>query len=348
MEYYNNWLESEFNGIGVSCDKYFDEMFLQRVFYNQKLYDYEIDYILKKTFEDLDGVKSHYTEKKIEGGFDGIESIIVFLESERNPNYQICEPLLDRIQERYKDKKIICVHQDWKKENTKYIKIPTIRFLGEAIRGCGTQLDGANPMNMSKSLHHQTNEVQREKLFLCGNRTRRFHRDEFINFLRKNNLEEKGLVSVRWEGKTLEDSCTDLELSENPMQTFYNNVFCDVSAESMHQRLEGKGVGHFQSEKIFKPFIYKVIPMIISWPDTDWVLRRLNLDLFDDVIDTSFYQQDDLDEKFKIIKSNLSIIENECVEDKRFKDSIWNRLNKNYERIMDYGNMKNYIKDFNK
>ncbi len=105
MEYYNNWLESEFNGIGVSCDKYFDEMFLQRVFYNQKLYDYEIDYILKKTFEDLDGVKSHYTEKKIEGGFEGIESIIVFLESERNPNYQICEPLLDRIQERYKDKK---------------------------------------------------------------------------------------------------------------------------------------------------------------------------------------------------------------------------------------------------
>ena len=51
MEHYNNWLESEFNGLGVSCDKYFDEMFLQRVFYNQKLYDYEIDYILKKTFK---------------------------------------------------------------------------------------------------------------------------------------------------------------------------------------------------------------------------------------------------------------------------------------------------------
>ena len=78
-------------------------------------------------------------------------------------------------------------------------------------------MDGTNPMNMSKSLHHQTNEVQREKLFLCGNRTRRFHRDEFINFLRKKNLEERGLVSIRWEGKTLEDSCTDLELSENPM-----------------------------------------------------------------------------------------------------------------------------------
>ena len=57
MEYYNNWIESEFNGIGVSCDKYFDKMFLQRVFYNQKLYDYEIDYVLKKTFDDLDNVK---------------------------------------------------------------------------------------------------------------------------------------------------------------------------------------------------------------------------------------------------------------------------------------------------
>ena len=99
MEYYNNWIESEFNGIGVSCDKYFDKMFLQRVFYNQKLYDYEIDYVLKKTFDDLDNVKS----------FEKFESLIVFLESERNPNYKICEPLLDKIQERYKDKKIIMI-----------------------------------------------------------------------------------------------------------------------------------------------------------------------------------------------------------------------------------------------
>jgi hypothetical protein len=338
VEYYNNWLESEFNGIGVSCDKYFDKMFLQRVFYNQKLYDYEIDYVLKKTFDDLDNVKS----------FEKFESLIVFLESERNPNYKICEPLLDKIQERYKDKKIICVHQDWRIEDTKYIKIPTIRMLGEAINGCGTRLDGNNPLGMSKSLHEQNNQVQRQKLFLCGNRFRRFHRDELINFLRENNLEKKGLISILWEGKTLEDSCPNLELSDNPMQTFYNNVFCEISTESMHQRLVGRGVGHYTSEKIWKPFIYKVIPMIVTWPDSDLVLRKLNLDLFDDIIDTSFYQEDDLNKKFEIIKSNLSIIENECVEDKRFKDSIWERLNKNYQKVMDYGNIKNYIKSFNK
>jgi len=348
VEYYNNWIESEFRGIGINCGEFFDEMFLQRVFYNQKLYDYEIDYILKKTFEDLDGVKSHYTEKKIQGGFDKFESIIVFLESERNPNYQVCEPLLDRIQEKYQDKKIICVHQDWKKEKTKYIKIPTIRFLDEAIRGCGTSLDGYHPYNMSKSFHEQNNEVKRQKLFLCGNRRRAHHRDELINFLRESNLEEKGLMSVVWLGKTLEDSCPDLELSENTMQTFYNNVFCDISAESMHQRLQGRGVGHFQSEKIWKPFIYKVIPMIISWPDTDWVLRRMNLDLFDDIIDTSFYQEDDLDKKFKIIKDNLLIIESECVENQKFKEDIWSRLNYNYKKVMDYGNIKKYIKGFNK
>ena len=347
MVHYNNWIESEFRGIRIDCGELFDEMFLHRVFYNHKLYNYEIDYILKKAFTDLDGVKKHYTDKKINGGFDSIKSIIVFLESERNPNYQVCEPLLDAIQERYKDKKIVCVHQDWKKEKTKYIKIPTLRFLGEAILGCGTQLDGINPNNMSKSLHHQTNEIKRKKLFICGNRRRAHHRDELVNFLRQNNLEGNGLVSIGWEGQTLEDSCSDLELSENPMQTFYNNVFCDISAESMHQRLQGRGVGHFQSEKIWKPFIYKVIPMIISWPDTDWVLRRLNLDLFDDIIDTSFYQEDDLNKKFKIIKSNLSIIENECVEDGRFKNFIWDRLNENYKSVLDYGNMKRYIRSFN-
>jgi len=347
VEHYNNWIESEFRGIGIDCGEFFDKMFLQRVFYNQKLYDYEIDYILKKTFDDLDGVKKHYTEKKINGGFDSIKSIIVFLETERNPNYQICEPLLDRIQERYKDKKIICVHQDWRMEKTKYIKIPTLRFLGEAILGCGTQLDGISPNNMSKSLHYQTNEIERKKLFICGNRRRAHHRDELVNFLKQNNLEQKGLISVGWEDKTLEDSCSDLELSENPMQTFYNNVFCDISAESMHQRLQGRGVGHFQSEKIWKPFIYKVIPMIISWKDTDWVLRRMDLDLFDDVIDTSFYQEDDLDKKFKIIKDNLFVIEDKCVENQKFKDDIWYRLEENYKKVMDYGNIKKYIGTFN-
>ena len=33
------------------------------------------------------------------------------------------------------------------------------------------------------------------------------------------------------------------------------------------------------------------------------------------------------------IKNNLSIIENKCVQNKRFSEEIWIRLNKNYKKI---------------
>ena len=48
-----------------------------------------------------------------------------------------------------------------------------------------------------------------------------------------------------------------------------------------------------------------------------------------------FYNTDDLDKKFEIIKSNLKIIENDLIVDNRFRDDIWLRLKSNQDRLFD-------------
>ena len=45
-----------------------------------------------------------------------------------------------------------------------------------------------------------------------------------------------------------------------------------------------------------------------------------------------------------IIKNNLYIIEKACVEHKRFKDNIWERLLENNIKIKDQNNYVNYVK----
>ena len=69
------------------------------------------------------------------------------------------------------------------------------------------------------------------------------------------------------------------------------------------------------------------------------------LDLFDDVIDTSFYKIEDLDEKNRIIKNNLEVIENDLTINGRFRDNIWDRLKKNQEHFIDYKNYYKYVWD---
>ena len=323
--------ESNSEVMFVNMNDFFDERFQQRVYGEKGLYSYEREWILEYFLKYIDW-------------YNAIETMVVYIETERAPNFIQTLPILDRIQELYPSVEIICVHSDWKEYESRYIKIPSHIWAHEAVSGiqphAGDFIDLRH--NLTQEYFIQSNDIERNKLFLCANRTRHYHKDELINFIRQNNLEDRGLISVRWENITLENSSQNLKVGKNPMQSFYNNVFCDISPGSMHNT----GIGYFESEKIYKPFVYCVIPMVISWPDCDKPLRKLGLDLFDDIIDTSFYQEGDLDKKFEIIKNNLYIIENECVEHKRFKDNIWERLLENNIKITDNNSYVNYVKSF--
>ena len=75
--------------------------------------------------------------------------------------------------------------------------------------------------------------------------------------------------------------------------------------------------------------------MLVSVIDYDKYLKDAGFDLFEDVIDTSFYKTGDLDKKFEIFKENFDIIENDLTIDGRFRDDIWKRLKTNQSIFMD-------------
>ena len=321
----------------------FDHRFVFRNYDDDGLYSYELDY-LKKTF------LRFYESTLSRGDLQDKDTIVIAIETERAPKYKSCIPFLDFIQELFPDKKIICSHHDWQEVDAKYKKIPSLSYLDGAISGCGIQIT-EDPMDYDREDYIISNDTHRDKLFICTHRTRRIHKDKQIKFIRENDLENKGLISIAWERKYLEDNLEGRVLSEieitdkisNPMKAFYGMVYCDISCESLHGHDSYSGIGHFQSEKIFKPFIYGVIPMITTWKDSDKPLRILELDLFDDVIDTSFWSEENLEKKFEIIKNNIFTIERDCIENNRFKDDIWERILYNHNTILDTKSMKKFV-----
>ena len=332
------------NVIYVDLTRFFEHKFVGRVYADEAHHSYEIDF-LKKSFEVF--LKKIIRDKM---DLDSIKTIVVTIESERAPKYESCVPFLDFIQSRFPNKKLVCSHHDWQEVDTKYKKIPSLEYLDAAISGCGTQIT-EDPLDYKKEEYTISNDTHRDKLFICTHKTRRIHKDKQIRFIRDNDLEDKGLISISWERKYLEDNLEGSVLSEieitdkksNPMKAFYGMVYCDISCESLHGHDSYSGIGHFQSEKIFKPFIYGVIPMITTWKDSDKPLRILGLDLFDDVIDTSFWGEENLEKKFEIIKNNIFTIERDCIENNKFKDDIWKRILKNHNTILNPISMGKFV-----
>ena len=75
--------------------------------------------------------------------------------------------------------------------------------------------------------------------------------------------------------------------------------------------------------------------LVGRFDEFDKYLKDAGFDLFEDVIDTSFYKTGDLDKKFEIFKENFDIIENDLTIDGRFRDDIWKRLKTNQSIFMD-------------
>ena len=171
--------------------------------------------------------------------------------------------------------------------------------------------------------------------------------------MKKNNLLEDAHYSIGWEGKWLEDDVGESTTGMNgpddyKLIPYYENVFTEIITTSMigYEKLDvgwRAGKGYHNDEKIFRPFLMGVIPMILSYPNIDVHLKDIGFDMFDDVLDTSFYKLDDVEKQFQIIKENLKIIKSDLTIEGRFRDDIWVRLENNREYFLDKENIKRYL-----
>jgi len=246
------------------------------------------------------------------------------------------------LQKNFSDKEFILLVDDYRELDLDF------KFIKSMAGWCivlhhAKDRDGEDMINFKNIDNHHRN-----KLFLSRNNKGKHHRREWVKFLEDNNLKEKGYVSEGWNGIFLEDGIDTVEIlpdgrypsrNDFSLLDFYNDSFCEVVLSSEYDIKKWSYYGAFDSEKEWRPFLCCVIPQIVIFKNYDDYLRAEGFDLFDDVLDTSFYKTDDLDKKFEIIKSNLKIIENDLIVDNRFRDDIWLRLKSNQDRLFDgWGN----------
>lgn len=259
----------------------------------------------------------------------------------------VINEITKKLQENFKDKKFILLVDDYRELDLDFSLI-------ESMAGWATVIEHAKEHDGEEmSSFKQIDNHPRNKLFLSRNNKGKNHRIAWVKFLEDNDLKEKGLVSEGWNGFFLEHLNDDFietvetfeqigynnnqwnqrypSRDDKSLMSFYNDVFCEVVTSS--ECTKSQFYGCFDSEKEWRPFLFCVIPQIIIFENYDEYLREQGFDLFDDVLDTSFYKIEDLEQKFKIIKNNLNIIEEDLVVDKRFRDDIWIRLKNNQRNL---------------
>ena len=250
----------------------------------------------------------------------------------------VVNEITKELQKNFPDKEFILLVDDYRELDLdfKFIK----SMAGWCIVLHHAEEHDGEEMKTFKSIDNH----RRNKLFLSRNNKGKHHRREWVKFLEDNNLKEKGYVSEGWNGIFLEDGIDTVEIlpdgrypsrNDFSLLDFYNDSFCEVVLSSEYDIKKWSYYGAFDSEKEWRPFLCCVIPQIVIFKNYDDYLRAEGFDLFDDVLDTSFYNTDDLDKKFEIIKSNLKIIENDLIVDNRFRDDIWLRLKSNQDRLFD-------------
>jgi hypothetical protein len=280
------------------------------------------------------------------------KDIIFWKRGERFDYLTFEKNILLRLQKEYSSKEFISIFNDYREFNTPFKYIPALPWWGNVL---------SSNWNKIKDIKNISNTHQREKLFLSRNRNPKYQRKKLVSFLRQNDLFDRGYVSVGWENKfienteavkllnlTLKNVSHRASFEDFNLLKYYSNVFCEVVTESGYHAIvpdhpEITPYGYFDSEKVWRPFMMCVIPMIITYPNYDDYLKDAGFDMFDDVIDTSFYKIEDLDEKNRIIKSNLEVIENDLTINGRFRDNIWDRLKENQEYFLDFKNYYKYV-----
>lgn len=271
------------------------------------------------------------------------EVMVLTLSSDRAPKFYLFEPILHDLVAEF-GKKIIIIYNDAKKYDTQIKHIFSPQMWGSSIeRHYHKLLEDRkgheatfNAMEVDNVKRIKNNK--RKKLFLSQNFQSRPHKRQWINFIKKHNLQQSGYVSIGWEKIFIEDYFKEFSWSK-----VYSDVLCEVTPETMMGYYNNSERAWSLQEKIWKPFKYKVIPMMIVYENTDEYLRDMGFDLFDDVLDTSFYKEPISDKKFEIIRKNLEIISNELSFNGRFNDDIWLRLEKNQEHFLDKENIKRYL-----
>jgi hypothetical protein len=137
----------------------------------------------------------------------------------------------------------------------------------------------------------------------------------------------------------------------NPV--FHSCLF-NLVAESSSQTDPSIWRSIFISEKTFKAFGLRQIPVWFAVPGLVTEVRKLGFDMFDDIVDHSYDSIDNEDQRFssvfdQIQQLNRELDLNQC---QQLRDNVQHRLNNNFNLLLYYKStvnqqLQNIIREFN-
>jgi len=133
------------------------------------------------------------------------------------------------------------------------------------------------------------------------------------------------------------------------------NIVVETSSQTApsHPRTPRGWYSIFITEKTFKSFGLRQIPIWFAVPGLVTEVRKLGFDMFDDIIDHSYDLVDDEDKRFtqvfdQIKKLNSELDLSQC---QQLRNSMLNRFNNNFMLLSHYASIRdlqfqNIIKEF--
>ena len=146
---------------------------------------------------------------------------------------------------------------------------------------------------------------KKEKLFSCLVGENRPDRKIFTNELKKSEIGNIGYTT--WNGgKTFDSKLIELDINGKNINRFKiqpelaKNSYIEIQCESLP-----KDKSTFVTEKAAKPFLGLQFPIFFAQPNYIQYLRDWGFDMFDDIIDHSYDNENNLIKKSKLIVNEI-------------------------------------------
>jgi hypothetical protein len=129
-------------------------------------------------------------------------------------------------------------------------------------------------------------------------------------------------------------------------QHYHNNInffkcFINVITETSSQTDDDSWREIFLTEKTFKAFAYRQLPIWFAVPNTVQAVRDLGFDVFDDIVDHGYDTNDDEMSRMMMVVDEIKRL---CDlypinEMKVLRKELWNRISKNIQLLNNYTSM---------
>ena len=136
------------------------------------------------------------------------------------------------------------------------------------------------------------------------------------------------------------NSIADYDIQHDQSDLLFHTCLFNAVVETSSQTDQDSWHTKFITEKTFKAFLLRQIPIWFAVPGLVAEIRKLGFDLFDDIVDHSYDSDYNEHQRITSVTTQLRRLDQtlNLQQCQQLRNDLWSRLNRNFELVMDYAN----------